>query len=242
MKSDQPKNLRRRLMGIGAATVMVASLGTGVASAQSSMPQLPQIPGAPAAPQAPTQQDINKAVNDTVLGARDNIHAQTAPLPGEIREPINQNVDNAVNFLAPGALAAREQARAAAAAAAKNPAPTERTTPCPASAHACVNLEGRDAWLQTNGQTTYGPVKISSGRQGEETPKGKFYVTRKVKDEVSHEFNDAPMPYSVYFTNQGHAFHQGDVNVESAGCIHLSQKDAAAFFDQLQVGDEVYIY
>ena len=67
-------------------------------------------------------------------------------------------------------------------------------------------------------------------------------VTYKVKDEVSHEFNDAPMPNSVYFTWSGHAFHQGNPNVDSAGCIHLGGSDSDAFFNQLHEGDEVFIY
>ena len=63
-----------------------------------------------------------------------------------------------------------------------------------------------------------------------------------MKDEISHEFNDAPMPNSVYFTWSGHAFHADDTNVPSAGCIHLAYGDSEEFFDQLQPGDEVFIY
>ena len=50
------------------------------------------------------------------------------------------------------------------------------------------------------------------------------------------------MPYSVYFTNNGHAFHQGDPNVMSHGCIHLASPHAANFFNALNVGDRIYIY
>ncbi|MFZ2274108.1 L,D-transpeptidase, partial [Corynebacterium variabile] len=117
-------------------------------------------------------------------------------------------------------------------------------TPCPATAKACVDLDGRRAWLTDGGNTVYGPVYISSGAPGAdtETPRGTFHVTYKVKDEVSHEFNDAPMPNSVYFTWSGHAFHQGNPNVDSAGCIHLGGSDSDAFFNQLHEGDEVFIY
>ncbi|WP_140425861.1 L,D-transpeptidase family protein, partial [Corynebacterium bovis] len=51
-----------------------------------------------------------------------------------------------------------------------------------------------------------------------------------------------PMPYAVYFTYNGHAFHEGNPNVPSAGCIHLSHDAAVTFFDSLQPGDEVFIY
>lgn len=221
----------RRLTGIGAAVIMAASLGTGAASAQSSMPQLPGLP---------TQDDVNNAV----LGARDNIHAHTKNLPGEVRQPINQGVDNAVNFIAPGALDQREKARQAEAARhaeAKRQAEL-RSTPCPADAAVCVDINNRRTWLQKDGKVSHGPVVMSPGKPGQDTPRGTFHVTRKVKDEVSREFNNAPMPYAVYFTNQGHAFHQGTVNVESVGCVRLLAQDAPIFFNSLNVGDKVYIY
>ena len=69
-----------------------------------------------------------------------------------------------------------------------------------------------------------------------------FTVTRKVKDEISYEFGNAPMPYAVYFTNNGHAFHQGTTNVQSAGCVRMDRKSAQTFFNYLQPGDKVYIY
>ena len=83
---------------------------------------------------------------------------------------------------------------------------------------------------------------IGPGRPGYETPRGTFYVNRKVKDEISYEFNNAPMPYSVYFTNNGIAFHQDDPYVPSAGCIHLYRADAQRYFNDLQIGDKVYVF
>ncbi|MEL4152292.1 L,D-transpeptidase, partial [Corynebacterium bovis] len=124
------------------------------------------------------------------------------------------------------------------------PEPAPRPEPCPASARACVDIDGQRTWLQEGGQVSYGPVQISSGSPGPdtETPRGSFRVTYKVRDEISREFNNAPMPYAVYFTYNGHAFHEGNPNVPSAGCIHLSHDAAVTFFDSLQPGDEVFIY
>ena len=98
------------------------------------------------------------------------------------------------------------------------------------------------AGLQQDGKLLYGPTVMSHGKPGQETPKGTFTVTRKVKDEISYEFDNAPMPYAVYFTNNGHAFHEGSTNVQSAGCVRLSHDAAKFFFENLQVGDVVYIY
>lgn len=133
-------------------------------------------------------------------------------------------------------VAAQQQADARAAELA--------STPCPAEARACIDLQGNRTWLQENGKVTYGPVVMSAGAPSPETatPTGTFYVNRKVKDEVSYEFDMAPMPYAVYFTNNGIAFHQGDTALLSHGCIHLNHDDAVQYFDQLQIGDMVYVY
>ena len=113
---------------------------------------------------------------------------------------------------------------------------------CPKDAKVCVDIAGQRSWLQKNGQVYYGDVRVATGKPGYETPRGTFYVNRKVKDEISYEFNNAPMPYSVYFTNSGMAFHEGSLNRESAGCIHLSHQDAEHYFNTLQVGDDVFIF
>src|SRR5699024_2139206 len=54
--------------------------------------------------------------------------------------------------------------------------------------------------------------------------------------------NNAPMPYAIYFTNNGHAFHMGDPAYDSAGCVRLPQQAAMRYWDNLQIGDKVFIY
>lgn len=119
------------------------------------------------------------------------------------------------------------------------------STGCSAQARACINLTDQTAWLQEDGVITRGPVAMSSGRPGYETPAGMTQVTRKVIDEWSTPYN-GPMPYSVYFSagtsypsDIGIAFHEGDPAVLSHGCIHLLHDDAVAFFNTLTVGDYV---
>ncbi|GAA3228386.1 L,D-transpeptidase [Pseudonocardia petroleophila] len=113
-------------------------------------------------------------------------------------------------------------------------------TPCTATAEACVDLGRQQAWLLTGGRVVRGPVPISSGGPGRETPTGTFGVEWKHIDHVSGEFG-TPMPYSVFFAPGGIAFHEGPIDHPSAGCIRLPAADAPPFFDTLQVGDEVQV-
>ncbi|HWO67238.1 MAG TPA: L,D-transpeptidase [Umezawaea sp.] len=114
-------------------------------------------------------------------------------------------------------------------------------TPCDITNGACVELSSQQTWLISNGVVTYGPVPITSGRPGYETPTGYFPVLHKVRHEVSRPYNNAPMPYSVYFTSYGIAFHEGSLVDPSHGCVHLSQEAAATYFDFLQSGQQVQV-
>jgi lipoprotein-anchoring transpeptidase ErfK/SrfK len=113
--------------------------------------------------------------------------------------------------------------------------------PCGSTAAACVSLSGQRAWLMSGGQVTYGPTPITSGKPGHRTPPGVFRVLWKDKNHRSSLFNNAPMPYSVFFTNSGIAFHQGSLSVPSHGCIHLGKNAAVTFFNTLAVGQVVQV-
>lgn len=144
--------------------------------------------------------------------------------------------------------AARERAAAEAAArerAAREAANRFNTGPCPKDADVCVDIDGRRTWLQDdNGNVSYVAPTMAPGRPGPatETPRGTFWVTYKIKDEISREFGNAPMPYAVYFTNNGHAFHMGNPAYLSAGCVRLPEQAAIRYFNDLQPGDKVFIY
>ncbi|MBC3194722.1 L,D-transpeptidase [Pseudonocardia sp. C8] len=120
-------------------------------------------------------------------------------------------------------------------------------TPCSVSARACVDLESQRSWLIQDGKVIRGPIRISSGGNGQETPVGhSLRVYRKEADHKSQESrrrdgSPAPMPWSVFFDDGGIAFHSGDPNRSSAGCIHLPEADAKAYFDNLQIGDQVQV-
>lgn len=113
-------------------------------------------------------------------------------------------------------------------------------TPCGVRADACIDLSANTTWLTHNGAVTYGGVPITSGKPGYETPPGVFQVTYKDIDHWSQAFN-GPMPYSVFFTTSGIAFHEGSLTQLSHGCIHLSPQAARMFYNTLAPGDVVEV-
>ena len=76
---------------------------------------------------------------------------------------------------------------------------------------------------------------VSTGRPGYDTPSGEFQPFRMERDHFSREWDDAPMPNSVFFTKIGHAIH-GTFEAKnlgrpvSHGCVRLSTENAAALF------------
>jgi len=125
---------------------------------------------------------------------------------------------------------------------------TYESTPCAESARACVDLAKQQAWLiNDQGDITLGPVPISSGGPGQETPIGNFNVQWKDKNHKSQEFKlpngqGAPMLWSVFWGDGGIAFHGGSVRRASAGCVHLADTDAETFYNTLQLGDAVEVH
>src|SRR6201991_3099335 len=73
---------------------------------------------------------------------------------------------------------------------------------------------------------------VSTGNPSHETPNGTFQTFRMEADHFSKEFDDAPMPHSIFFTKIGHAIHGTDsVNrlgsPASHGCVRLSRANAS---------------
>jgi hypothetical protein len=80
---------------------------------------------------------------------------------------------------------------------------------------------------------------VSSGLPSYETPNGSFRAFRMEEDHYSKEFDDAPMPHSIFFTKIGHAIHGTDsVNrlgsPASHGCVRLSRTNAATLYALVQ--------
>lgn len=143
--------------------------------------------------------------------------------------------------------AVAETAEPSPAAVAARRLPLVPGTPCSVSARACVDLDSNRSWLIADGKVVRGPVRVSSGGQGKETPVGhSFRVYLRDQHRTSGEFRlangrPAPMPWAVFFADGGIAFHSGDPARASAGCIHLAPADARAWFEHLRIGDQVQV-
>lgn len=76
---------------------------------------------------------------------------------------------------------------------------------------------------------------VSTGMADYDTPAGDFQPFRMERDHFSREWDDAPMPYSIFFTQEGHAIH-GSYDVKhlgrpaSHGCVRLAKANAAVLF------------
>jgi hypothetical protein len=76
---------------------------------------------------------------------------------------------------------------------------------------------------------------VSTGVPSYETPDGTFHAFRMDADHVSKQYNDAPMPDSIFFTKTGIAIHGTNEQRRlgtpaSHGCVRLSPTHAATLF------------
>jgi len=88
-----------------------------------------------------------------------------------------------------------------------------------------VDVDGATRWIWP----------ISTGRRGYDTPAGSFRPFRLEEDHYSREWDEAPMPHSIFFTGEGHAIH-GSYETRrlgrpaSHGCVRLAPKNAEKLF------------
>ena len=80
---------------------------------------------------------------------------------------------------------------------------------------------------------------VSTGAPGYDTPSGTFHPFRMEAEHFSKEWDDAPMPHSIFFTPDGHAIH-GSYHVKSLGlrashgCVRLAPDNATKLFALVQ--------
>ena len=107
-----------------------------------------------------------------------------------------------------------------------------------------VRVDTRNQLLSVyRGGHEIGTSVILYGAEGHETPLGTFPIKRKVADYHSRSY-DAPMPYSLFLTDDGVAIHGSDVRYGRAthGCVGLPEEFAQRLFDAAETGDRVEVY
>jgi hypothetical protein len=85
--------------------------------------------------------------------------------------------------------------------------------------------------------------KVSSGKQGHETPAGVFSILQKRKMHRSNLYSSAPMPFMQRLTRSGIALHAGVVPgyPASHGCVRLPPAFASKLFGMTEIGANVLI-
>lgn len=100
-----------------------------------------------------------------------------------------------------------------------------------------VDIERQQMQVRLDG-TTIHMWDVSTGRTGFETPAGRYQPIRMHKKYFSKTYDNAPMPYSIFF-HGGYAIHgTGDLkrlgSVASHGCVRLDPANAKALFALVQ--------
>jgi hypothetical protein len=97
-----------------------------------------------------------------------------------------------------------------------------------------VDKSAQRMTVTVNGEQLY-DWSVSTGASGYDTPNGTFRPFRMEIDHYSDEWDNAPMPYSIFFTQTGDAIH-GTYDQRklgravSHGCVRLSVKNAATLW------------
>ena len=101
-----------------------------------------------------------------------------------------------------------------------------------------INKISQKMTVSVDGEREY-VWPVSTGAPGYTTPSGTYHPFRMEKEHFSEEWDDAPMPHSIFFTGVGHAIH-GSYHVKSLGrrashgCVRLAPDNAATLFALVQ--------
>ncbi len=100
-----------------------------------------------------------------------------------------------------------------------------------------ISISDQAMWVDVNGNH-YANWKVSTARDGYYTPRGSYRVKRMAKEYYSQKYDNAPMPFSVFFKG-GYAIHATDYvrslgRPASHGCVRLHPRNAARLFSLVQ--------
>ena len=101
-----------------------------------------------------------------------------------------------------------------------------------------INKISQKMTVSIDGEKTY-VWPVSTGVRGYTTPSGSYTPFRMERDHFSKEWDDAPMPYSIFFTPEGHAIHGSPYTKRlgtraSHGCVRLAPENAAKLYALVQ--------
>ncbi len=108
-------------------------------------------------------------------------------------------------------------------------------TPAFAAVVVTINKATQRMIVTVDGDARYS-WPVSTGTKGYATPAGSFRPFRLEEDHYSKEWDDAPMPHSIFFTAAGHAIHGTNAvrrlgSRASHGCVRLAPANAAQLFE-----------
>jgi lipoprotein-anchoring transpeptidase ErfK/SrfK len=100
-----------------------------------------------------------------------------------------------------------------------------------------VDVGGQSMVVYIDGRVVH-RWSISTGRDGYDTPGGTFRPQRLEREYYSKKYDNAPMPYSIFYSG-GYAIHgTNDTRrlgrTASHGCIRLAPGNAARLFSLVQ--------
>lgn len=100
----------------------------------------------------------------------------------------------------------------------------------------------RQQMTVTDGNSVKLQTRVSTGREGFETPDGNFRILGKEEKHTSNIY-DASMPYMQRLTYSGIAIHAGNVSkgYASHGCIRVPLEVAKKLFTMTDIGTRVRI-
>jgi len=109
--------------------------------------------------------------------------------------------------------------------------------PAKAEIVAQVSIASQSMTVTIDGVSTY-TWPVSTARRGYVTPKGSWGVQSMHKMTYSSLFNNAPMPWTIFYS--GHYGIHGTTDIKklgqpaSAGCIRLHPDNARTLFEMVQ--------
>lgn len=98
-----------------------------------------------------------------------------------------------------------------------------------------INKNTQTMDVSVDGQQRY-EWSVSTGRAGYNTPSGTYTPNRMDPTHVSKQYDNAPMPFSIFFDLKGHAIHGTDEvsglgRPVSHGCVRLLPQNAGVLFN-----------